>query len=154
MYLDADLQFCSEQAITVDGISENVIDLAPLGGGNLIRDIAAGKQVGVLLNVVASLTDINGSPTLEVTVESDDAADLAGSATVHGVLVPALTAEAGLLAGTNFFMWLNPNQDYQRYLGLRFDVSTADFDGGTVDAWLVMNRQAARTYANNSPNSA
>ena len=66
--LDAQLQFSSEQAITVDAISENVIDLAPLGGSNTVRDIAAAGNLGVMLNVVASLTDADGPPTLTVTV--------------------------------------------------------------------------------------
>src|SRR3989304_8201644 len=85
--LDAQLQFSSEQAITVDAISENVIARAPLGGSNTVRDIAAAGNLGVMLNVVASLTDADGTPTLTVTVESDSTADLATSATVNATLI-------------------------------------------------------------------
>ena len=151
--LDAQLQFSSEQAITVDAISENVIDLAPLGGSNTVRDIAAAGNLGVMLNVVASLTDADGTPTLTVTVESDSTADLATSATVHATLINN-QLEAALVAGTTYYVPLPPGA-YERYLGLRYNAITADFDGGTVDAWLVHGPQPTwRAYSDNTTNSA
>jgi hypothetical protein len=155
MILDAHLQFSSAQAITVDAISENVIDLGPLTGGsgtNLIRDIGAGQQVGVLLHVTTSLVS-SGSPTLTVTLESDSTANLATSATVHLVLVNA-ALEAALVAGTIFFGWL-PTGAYERYLGLRYTTGVADFDTGDVDAWLTIGDPANwRTYASGFQNNA
>lgn len=152
--LDAQLQFCSAQAITVDAISENVLDLAPLGGSNTTRDLGAASAFGVLLQCLTSLTDADGTPTLTVTVESDSTADLATSATVHATLINN-QLEAALVANTMYYVGL-PSGAYERYLGLRFNAITADFDGGTVNAWLIpaTGNYTWRSYSDNSANSA
>jgi|JI9StandDraft_1071089.scaffolds.fasta_scaffold01191_10 hypothetical protein len=151
--LDAQLQFSSAQAITVDAISENVIDLGPMGGSNTIRDIAAGEGLGVLVHCLTSLTDADGTPTLTVTVESDSTANLATSATVHATVINA-QLEAALVTGSTFFVQLPPGS-YERYLGLRYTTNSADFDGGTVNAWLIPGRahHTWRAYSDNSTQS-
>ncbi|MCC6315344.1 MAG: hypothetical protein IT337_15175 [Thermomicrobiales bacterium] len=145
MILDAFNQFSSDQAVTADAISENVIDLGPLGGGNLLRDIGAGEPLYISILVKTALTDADGDPTLAVTLESDDAEALT-TATVHATLATGL-AKATLIAGYWIAQnWAIPAADYQRYLGLRYTTTTADFDGGTVDAWLHIGRFDTRTY--------
>lgn len=150
MYLDKQNQFSDAQAITADAISTNVIDLAPLGGSNLIRDIAAGKPVGVLISVSTAFVSA-GSGTLTVTAESDDNTSLS-SATVHQTIASAVAA-ATLVAGYAMIAWLQPGA-YQRYLGLRYTTNTADFEAGAVNAWLVSQFQNNRAYSDNATNSA
>lgn len=154
MLLDAYNQFSVAQAITSDDISDNVIDLGPLGptvagaygGTNLIRDIGAGIQLYVSCLAVTSLTDADGAPTLAVTLESDSVEALNDSATVHATLCTGLL-EASLTAGTWFVKnFPVPSGAYERYLGLRYTTSVADFDGGTVSAWLHAGRWDDRTY--------
>jgi hypothetical protein len=149
MIIDRQNQFSTDQAITADAISENVIDLGPLGGAtaNTIRDIGAGKTLYLHILVKTALTDADGTPTLTITLESDDVADLSTSPTVHHTIT-AVT-EAAMVAG----YWIAkgiaiPAGAYQRYLGLRYTTNSADFDGGTVDAWLSENRYDDRTYEN------
>jgi hypothetical protein len=147
MIIDRQLQFSRDQAITVDAISTNVIDLGPLGAGNTIRDIGAGKTLYLHILVKTALTDADGTPTLTVTLESDDVADLSTTPTVHHTIT-AVT-EAAMVAG----YWIAkgiaiPAGAYQRYLGIRYTTNVADFDGGTVDAWLSENRYDDRTYEN------
>lgn len=149
MILDAYNQFSSDQAITSDAISENVIDLGPLSGApsaNTIRDIGAGEQLYVSVLAKTALTDADGTPTLTITLESDSVAALNDSATVHATLASAV-AEATMVAGywivKNFPI---PPGAYERYVGLRYTTNTADFDGGTVDAWLHIGRWDDRTY--------
>ena len=149
--LDAQLQFSSAQAITSTAISENVYDLGPLGGSNTLRDIAAGEGLAVLLHCATSLTDADGNPTLTVTVESDSAVGLDSSATVHATIISA-KLEAALVAGTVYHAILPPG-DYERYLGLRYTVGVATFDGGTVNAW-VMPASAIHTWRPYSDNAA
>lgn len=147
MIIDRQLQFSTDQAITADAISENVIDLGPLGAGNTIRDIGAGKTLYLHILVKTALTDADGTPTLTVTLESDDVADLSTTPTVHHTI--STIAEATMVAG----YWIAkgvaiPPGAYQRYLGIRYTTNSADFDGGTVDAWLSENRYDDRTYEN------
>jgi hypothetical protein len=148
MLIDRQNAFSNDQAITADAISTNVIDLGPLGGlpsANLIRDIGAGEPLYLHILVKTALTDVDGTPTLTVTLESDSTANLATSATVHWTAT-AIT-EAPLVAG----YWIAkgvplPSGAYERYLGIRYTTNTADFDGGTVDAWISNNRFDDRTY--------
>lgn len=163
MILDAHNQFSSAQALTTTAISENVIDLGPLTGfagsvgyygSNSVRDIFAGKPVGILLQVVASLTDADGAPTLDVTVESDSAAGLDSAAVVHFTLISG-KLEAALTANTIYKGYLPPDATVKRYLGLRYTVGVAAFDGGTVNAWLVPGGfDDQRYYASGFQNGA
>lgn len=148
MIRDRQNTFSNDQAITADAISTNVIDLGPLGGtptANTIRDIGAGETLYLHILVKTALTDADGTPTLTVTLESDSAVGLDSSATTHWTAT-AIT-EATLVAG----YWIAkgvaiPPGAYERYLGIRYTTNTADFDGGTVDAWLSNNRYDDRTY--------
>lgn len=147
MIRDRQLQFSNDQAITADAISTNVIDLGPLGGAtaNTVRDIGAGKTLYLHVLVKTALTDADGTPTLTVTLESDDAAGLDSAPTVH--MTKSAVAEATLVAGYWIFKGeAIPAGAYKRYLGIRYTTNSADFDGGTVDAWLSENRFDDRTY--------
>jgi hypothetical protein len=147
MLIDRQNMFSTDQAITADAISENVINLGPLGGAtaNTIRDIGAGETLYLHVLVKTTLTDADGTPTLVVTLESDDVADLSTTPTVHWT--SATITEAAAVAG----YWIAkgvaiPSGAFQQYVGLRYTTTTADFDGGTVDAWLSNNRYDDRTY--------
>lgn len=149
MIRDQQNMLSTDQAITVDAISEHVIDLIPNGGPNTTVDIGAGNDLYLHILVKTTLTDADGTPTLTVTLESDSTANLATAATVHATVASAVT-EATLVAG----YWIAkgfpiPAGTYQRYLGVRYTTNVADFDGGTVDAWISENRQDTRTYESN-----
>lgn len=147
MLIDRSLQFSSEQAVTIDAISSNVIDLGPLGGltANTIRDIGAGKTLYLHVLVTTTLLASGGAATLTTSLESDSTADLATSATVHWT--SAAIAKASLVAG----YWIAkgipiPSDAYERYLGVRYNATTNDFSSGKVSAWLSENRYDDRNY--------
>jgi hypothetical protein len=153
MLLDSLLQFCDPQSLTGDAISENVIDLGPLGpvnvaagaAANTIRDIGAGEPLHLSILVTTTLDSAGEAATMVVTLESDSVVGLDSSATVHWT--SASIAEATLVAG----YWiakgiLIPPSNYERYLGLRFNMSTEDFTSGAVKAWLHKGRFDERTY--------
>jgi len=147
MLLDASLQFCDPQALTATAISENVVDLGPLGGAtaNTIRDIGAGEELHLSILVTTTLDSSGEAATLTATLESDSAVGLDSSATVHWT--SGSIAEASLAAG----YWVAkgipiPPGAYERYLGLRFTVGTENFTSGAVKAWLHKGRFDDRTY--------
>jgi hypothetical protein len=153
MLLDSLLQLSDPQAITVDAISEHVIDLGPLSSNtpgtgataNSIRDIGAGEPLHLSILVTTAFVSAGGA-TLTVALESDSTANLATSATVH-VTVASAVAAATLVAG----YWiaqgiLIPPGAYERYLGLRYTTNTSDFEAGAVKAWLHKGRFDTRTY--------
>lgn len=145
MISDRQNTFSNDQAVTADAISTNVIDLGPLGGGNTIRDIGSGEPLFLHILVKSAMTDAVGTPTLTVTLESDSVATLDNSATVHwtATAVPEATMIAGYWIAKGVAI---PPGAYERYLGVRYTTNSADFDGGTIDAWLSNNRYDDRTY--------
>lgn len=156
MLIDKENTFSWEQAVTADAISTNVIDLLPTSGAigagesggpsaNTIRDIGAGKTLYLHVLVTEDFTT-SGSATLTATLESDSAAGLDSSATVHETFASAVAAGT-LVAGH----WLAkgiaiPAGNYERYLGIRYTTNTADFTAGKVSAWLSDQRYDDRTY--------
>lgn len=157
MLIDKENTFDWEAAITVDRISTNVIDLLAASGAlnagetggpddNLIRDIGAGKTLYLHILVTTSFDSSGGATSLIATLESDSAANLATSATVHWT--GADIEEADLVAGT----WIAkgvaiPSGAYERYLGVRYNVGAEEnFTAGKVSAWLSENRYDDRTY--------
>ncbi len=155
MLIDKLGTFSWETAVTVDAISD-VIDLLSVSGSlnagdtggptaNLIRDIGAGTPLYLHILVTTTFAKAGANPTLTVTLESDSAADLATSATVHWT--SAAEDETTMVAGR----WIAkgvaiPAGAYERYLGLRYTTGTDDFTTGKLSAWLSTNRFDDRTY--------
>lgn len=155
MLIDKLSTFSWETAVTVDAISD-VIDLQVASGAlnagstggpsaNTIRDIGAGKPLYLHVLVTTQFTT-GDAGTLTVTLESDSAAALNSSATVHWTSTATIAA-ATLVPG----YWIAkgvpiPPGAYERYLGLRYTTTTGDFTGGKVSAWLSENRYDDRTY--------
>ena len=147
MLLDSLNQFASAQAITADAISENVIDLGPLGGAtaNTIRDIGAGKTLYLHIVVSTTLDSAADGTSLITSLESSAVVGLT-SATVHytGPDIEEATLVAGAWIAEGIAI---PAGAYLQYLGLRFNVgSEEDFTSGAINAWLSDSRVDTRTY--------
>lgn len=144
MLIDTQNLFSDDQAITADAISANVIDLLPGGilgqTANTLRDIGAGKPLYLHVLVTTTFDSAADSTSLITSLESDDNTSLS-SATQHWV--SSDIEQATLVAG----YWIAkgipiPPGDYQRYLGLRFNVGAEEnFTAGKIQAWLSENRQ-------------
>lgn len=147
--------FSWETALTATAISD-VKDLLVASGAvgagstggpsaNTVKDIGTGQTLYLHILVTTTLDSSGEAATLDVTLESDDAAALNTSPTVH-ITIPQIL-EAGLAAGT----WIAkgiplPSGAYQRYLGVRYTVGTENFTSGKVSAWISPNRYDDRTY--------
>ncbi len=156
MLIDKLNTFSWETALTATAISD-VIDLLPVSGAigagstggpsaNVTKNLGGGQPLYLHVLVTTTLDSSGEAATLTVTLESDDAAALNTSATVH-LTVASAVAEATLAAG----YWIAkgipiPPGDYQRYLGVRYTVGTENFTSGKVSAWLSNNRYDDRTY--------
>lgn len=145
MLMDKQNMFANNQALTVDALSEHVIDLEPNGGPNLTKDIGAGKALYLHILVDTAFTTSDAG-TLTVALESDSVATLDSSATVHATVASAIAA-ATMVAG----YWIAkgftiPQGNYERYLGLRFTTNTGDFTAGKVKAWISENKYDSTTY--------
>lgn len=149
MILDKFNEFADAQAVTSTAISQNVIDLAPLGGGtgtNTVRDIGSGEDVYLVVRTVQAATDSGSDATLTVTLESDSTENLATSPTVH-FSTGAMAFAAFSPAGAELAAIKLPAGNYERYLGVRFTVASGPLTAGTFDAFLTKDAQSYRAYA-------
>ncbi len=132
MIRDALLTFSDSQAIAA-GPSTNVIDLGPLTGGNLNRQIGAGVP---LYTAFAFPTSLVGALTVSLQTSDSDAAG--ATWTTVGT---ANIAVADGKAGSKFAMGL-PVTGLKRYLRLNYSGGT----GGTIWAGMVRDVGAWTLY--------
>lgn len=149
MLIDKFLEFADAQAVTSTAISQNVVDLAPLRGGqgvNTVRDIGSGEELYLVVRTVEAVTDSGSDATLNVTLESDSTENLATSPTVH-FSTGALPFARFSAAGAEVCAVKLPAGDYERYVGVRFTVASGPLTAGRFDAFLVKDTQSYRAYA-------
>lgn len=118
--------FSDDQVITVDAISTNVIDCQATP---TLRDLGTRPMYVEIIVTEAFATTVS----VNFTVESDSTANLATSATVHAAKLVLL---AGLTLGTRIILPIPPGQNVERYLGVRYDVTTSA-TLGKIKAYLV-----------------
>lgn len=136
MILDKQNMFSEAQAVTgaAKTMSTNVIDLSS------IRQIGAGKPLFVIVNVDVAAGGT--TPTLAVTIETDDNAALSTTAILF--TGPTIAA-AGLVTSTQL-VYQVPLSGMERYLALGYTL------GGTsptitLSAHVVENFQQDAKYA-------
>lgn len=145
MYIDTQNLFSDAQAVTATAISTNVIDLTLGESGLTTIDIGNGEPIYLLI-ICTTTTASGGSTTIDFTLESDSTANLATSATTH--ISVAGVAKATLVAGYRVVAQALPLGNYERYLGVRYTVNTANLTAGAFTAALVKDLQAAdKLYA-------
>jgi hypothetical protein len=149
MFLDADLTFSNEQAITAAAVSQNILDLGPLfvgppGISNLGRNIGLGDPMFVAINVDVAMTDAASDSTLTVDLQTDDNAGFASAAIVATLIViPALQA-----AGRKFMVRLPVAAavPYERFIRLNYTPNNGNLTTGTFSAFLVKDADLWSAY--------
>lgn len=153
MFLDKQNEFSDAQAVTVTALSTNVIDTLPMTSNpNVTQDLSARGVPGpYIMFAVPTAFTAGGAATLTITIESDSTANLATSPTVHWT--SSAIPVASLVAGYQFFVPL-PIGQVERYLGVRYTVATGPMLTGNIDAAVVRDLQAWRSYATASASNA
>jgi hypothetical protein len=129
MILDKELCFADDQAITTDAKSEHVLDLS------VARNIGKGEPMAAVIFVKETFETATDNGTLDISVITDEASNMAGGTKIASA--PQL-AEAALLKGRDPIVIHIPSfYTAERYMALDFDVGTAAFTAGKVDAYLV-----------------
>ena len=138
MILDTQTLFSDDQALTTSAASTNVIDLGAtgtpaLGNSALVRDIALGTPVEILIQ---NVVDAGGtSPTIQVDLEMDTS-DAFGSATV----VASSTTLTDALQGERLSIRWVPDGTTERYLRLNYTTGGTS-PTHTVTAGFVLGTQ-------------
>jgi hypothetical protein len=138
MYLDKELLFSDQQAVTADANSTNVIDL------ETVRDIGRGEPLKLFVQVDETMDDSGDDSTLAVKLVTDDNAALS-SATVIRTLVTfaALTA-----AGVTHYFTLEPGDvvAFEQYLGIQFVTANGNLSAGKFTVGIVRDAQTAPVF--------
>ena len=140
MYVDSQLLFCDALAITSAVGSTNTIDLSQ------IRDIGSGRQLFLVVTVDVAMTDGSSNSTLTVAIEGDSTTTFTPDGTANVLTIPALSA-----AGAIFIVALSPTLaplQFQ-YIRLLFTPNTGDLTTGTFTAFLALDVQNYKSYADN-----
>ncbi|BAM66439.1 hypothetical protein [Xanthomonas citri phage CP2] len=144
MILDQLLYFSDNQAVTADAIS-NVIDRGSTAP--VLANFSPGFA-GDLFLVIQTGTAFAGATSLEVKLASDSTADLATSPTTHASTGAIPVANLG--ANKVVAVLPVPPGDYERYVGLIYDV-TGTGTAGTIRAFLTQTPGYWRKMAANNP---
>jgi len=136
MIFSEQLLFSDQQAITVDAVSDNVIDLSALSPLITSRiDIGVGILIPILIQVVAGFD--TSANTLIVSLEHSDTEGSGYEKIVSTIAKPTSEmTEAGFQFPINHFV---RNMD-KRFLRIDYNVS-ANLVGGKITAGIVMSAQ-------------
>lgn len=173
MYIDNQLVFSNNQAITSTAASTSIVDLSGFGSGvvdtNVIGNITSwGEDMGIgagvfqptmLCNVTTVFTSSGSTATLNIQVQgAPDSSGSPGTYTTYAEsgVIPAATIN-GLAAGSRLLGFSLPARvpDQQgnlpRFLRLNYVVASGPFTAGALYAAIVLDRQAwdAKFYPNN-----
>jgi len=138
MYTDKLLRVSTDQAITVDAVSTDTIDLS------VARDIGEGEELYMHFAVTEAFTAA-GAATLTFQVIGSTAANL-GSPVVLGSTGPIALADLAL--GKRHAVRINPSIASlgYRYLGANYDVATGPMLTGKVTADVVNTIQDGQKF--------
>lgn len=147
MYVDGQLEFSDNQAITASAAGTNIIDFNPAFNYNSVIDAGAGEPT-YLVVIPAVTFAAAGAGTLTIELRSYAQEDL--SDTPEVILTSKAIVLASLVAGKPALVVALPPADYRRYLGIYYTVGNGPFTAGQVDAFITKDAQTWRSYANNS----
>lgn len=137
MFIDALLVVSDAQAITVDAVSTNTIDL---GNPTVKNRIGSGEPMCFLVNVEVAADFTTTDETYNFEVISSAAAALTSPTVLNRRAILAAT----LALGYRFIIDVPPGQPILRYLGLNYDV------GGTTPTLTVSAALMPRKMAEES----
>ncbi len=135
----------------------DVVDLNNIGisagGSAQDRDIGAGQTVYLVINVDTEIITGGAAGTLQFHLVSDDVSTPdTSTATIHASSPTYVTDgtdanDAELKAGG--YPWVialpQEGEQYERYLGVQYNVTTTDTTAGAVNAFLTLDPPRGKT---------
>jgi hypothetical protein len=138
MILDERTEFADATSVVGTAASEAILgDVIDLGATPTLRDIGAGRQLFLVIQVDTTVAASGGAANVTFKLKSDSTADLNTSATTH--LSTGAIAKGTLTAGYQIAYALPLTATYERYLGVTFTPDTNNTTAGKVNAFLTMD---------------
>ncbi len=140
MYIDNELYFSDNQAVTADAVSTNVTDLGAPNSPHLTSDQSIGDATMYLIVVID--VDFATIVSMDITLRSADNVDLTTTPVIHctrNLILADLKAATAAKSAT-YVIGAFSGQANERYLGVFYDVNT-NATAGALTAFLTRNPQ-------------
>jgi len=141
MILDEQNLFSDAQAVTVQAVSTNSVDLGLAG-----QNIGVGEVLYLVVSVETALTNGGAGTTVDFELVNATNAALTAGLVVIQTMGSVISTAA---AGTRVVVKLPPDGVTLRYLGVRYTPNGAALTGGAFDAFLTKDIAAFTAYADN-----
>ena len=119
-------------------VSTNVIDLG------VERRFGTGQPVYIVVQLDVALSDTGSNSALTATLFSDTAAGMDDTPTSRQTIGTFTAASA---AGSRLVAVVQPEILNERYVALFYSSTNGDLSGGAITAYLTLNIQADKSYA-------
>lgn len=139
MQIDAQFQFDLAAAHLTTEASTDYVDLS------VARDMGAGRPLYFIILVTTAFTDSGSNSTMAITLESDDNTSFSSATTVQTIGTFAALSAAGSRFVAPLALFTTP----ERYLRVKYTVANGDLTTGKFTAFLTMDIDAWRAYADN-----
>lgn len=138
--------FTDNVALTATGISDTI----DLGDDSVTRNIGGPDAIYLVIKTGTLPTDAGSDATFRARLVSDSTANLATSPTTH-VDTGVLAFAAFAAANRTLLVAPLPLGDYERFLGVQYDIAGGPLTGGTFSAFLTRAPQFWRAFTANNP---
>lgn len=130
--IDQYMLFSNNQAITGATLATNVIDLSA------VRSLGVGPRPLYLVSqVTVTFDDSGNNSNMTVIAQTDDNAAISSGTNIQTIGVFATNTAAG----TRLVQQLSPNNTYERYLTVYYDVGNGNFGNASVTTYLTADPQ-------------
>lgn len=149
MHIDARAEFSDSQVVTATAISTNV--MARDGNGlspNATQNLGAPAISYLVITTGAAVTAAGGA-TVTFSLESATDAGLTASPVVH--YSTGAIPKASMPAGAVVAVVPLPFADYKDFIGVRYTVATGPLLTGDFNAFLCLDPQAMKVFADGKP---
>jgi hypothetical protein len=112
------------------------------------RDIGEGEDLYVMVTIETSIVQATAGTVLFEVIVADNTAGTTNALVLGSVVVPWVTGNTNLTAGTSFAIRLNPQLRTvgQRYLQMRYNATSNDITAGKVFADVVTDIYDSRKF--------
>lgn len=133
--VDSDLVICDAQAIPTDASADDLEHVVNLGVA--APQLGQGKRALLQVEVTTSFGVSANTPTLTITIVTDDNASLSSDTAIEDVLTIASSATKGdvFLVG----LPVTAENAYEKYVGGTMIASSTEFTAGAISAHIVFD---------------
>lgn len=163
MLIDDRLEFADAMSVAAAAgtyLATDWVDIRDVGGpagtlsANVTRDVGQGLDIFLVVSVDTSIITGGAAGTIQFQLVTDDNTSFSSPQIVaqSAAIATGAAGVAGTTAAGSFpWMVQLPPFQYERYIGVRYIIATTTTTAGAVSAYMTLDPQLYRAYADNVP---